>query len=114
MKRLVCLLLVVSITGAGCAGADPNPIAMYLPGDEKKSCSVLKAEVANIGKGIAIRKSRQSKKEGENILWFVGGCFVIVPWFFMDVKGAERAEIDALQQRKDALLVIAADKDCGF
>jgi len=116
MKKLMCVLLigVIFIAGTGCAGSDPNPIAVYLPGDENKSCTALKAEIANIDKQITRKQQQKSKQEGDNILWFCAGWFLIVPWFFMDLKENEKPEINALQQRKDALIVIGADKDCGF
>ncbi len=114
MKRLVCSLLIVSIAFVGCAGNDPNPIATYFPGDRNKSCSALKAEISNIDKQIIRKQSQKRKQEGENVIWFIGGCFLIVPWFFMDLKDNEKVEITALQARKDALLVIAAENDCGF
>ncbi len=114
MKRMVCVLLLGTITWTGCAGTDPNPIAVYQPGDENKSCPALKAEIANIDKQITRKKAQKSKQESDNVLWFVTGWFLIVPWFFMDLKENEKPEIDALQQRKDALIVIAAEKDCGF
>lgn len=107
-------MLIVSITFVGCAGTEPNPIAVYLPGDEEKSCSVLKAEIANIDNQIVRKQAQKKKQEGDNILWFVTGWLLIVPWFFMDLKENEKPEIDALQARKDALFIIAADNDCGF
>lgn len=112
MKRLVCLLLVGTITWTGCAGTDPNPISVYQPGDKNKSCDALMAEIANIDKQIVLKKGQKSKQEGANVLWFVTGFFLIVPWFFMDLKDNEKPEIEALQQRKDALVVIVAEKDC--
>lgn len=114
MKQVICVLLIVAIVCVGCAGTDPNPIAAYLPGDENKSCSALKAEIANIDKQISRKQAQKKKTDTDNVVWFIAGCFVLVPWFFMDLKGSEQPEIDALQQRKDALIVIAADKDCGF
>ena len=116
MKTSMCVLLagVIFIAGTGCAGTDPNPIAVYLPGDENKSCNALRAEIANINKQITLKKAQKSKQESENILWFITGFLVIVPWFFMDLKDNEKPEIDALQQRKSALIVIGAEKDCGF
>lgn len=114
MKKSVCVLLICSIVLASCAGQEANPVAIYIPGDENKSCNALKAEIANIDKQITRKKAQKSSKEGENLLWFIGGFLLIVPWFFMDLKEAEETEIAALQQRKDALLVIAADKNCGF
>lgn len=112
MKKTLCTMLIITITCCSCAGTDPNPIAVYQPGDENKSCSSLRANIANIDKQITRKKAQKSKQEFENILWFCGGFFLIVPWFFMDLKENEKAEIGALQQRKDALIVIAAEKDC--
>lgn len=114
MKRLVCSLLIVTISIVGCAGNAPNPIAVYRPGDENRSCSALKAEIANIDKQITRKQSEKKKQESDNFWCFVGGVFVILPWFWMDFKDNEKAEIDALEQRKDALVVIAADKNCDF
>lgn len=114
MKKLVCVLLICSIVLASCAGQEANPVAVYRPGDENKSCNVLKAEIANIDKQIKIKKAKKSSKDWSNAAWFIGGFLLIVPWFFMDLKNAEQTEIDALQQRKDALHVIAADKNCNF
>ncbi|MBA7606426.1 hypothetical protein ES703_13574 [subsurface metagenome] len=110
MKSIICVLLIVSITLMGCAGTNPNPIAVYQMGDENKSHSALKAEIANIDKQIGHRQARVKKKGIDNILCLIGGAFVIVPWFFMDLKGAEQVEVDALRQRKDALIVIAVEK----
>jgi len=114
MKRTVCVLLIVSITCMSCAGNDPRPVLVYQQGDENKSCSALRAEINNIDKQITLKQSQQKKQEGENILWFITGWLVIIPFFFMDLKENEKAEIDALELRRDALLVIAADKECGF
>ncbi len=114
MKRSVCVLLICSILLASCAGQTANPIAVYIPGDENKSCNALRAEIANIDKQIKIKESKKSEKDWSNTAWFLGGFLLIVPWFFMDLKDAEETEIDALLQRKDALLVITADKNCGF
>lgn len=114
MKKLVCVLLICSILLASCAGQEANPVAIYIPGDENKSCNALRAEIANIDKQITRKQAQKKKQEGENIVWFLGGFLLIVPWFFMDLKDAEKVEIAALQQRKDALLVIAAEKNCEF
>jgi len=114
MKRLVCVLLICSIVLASCAGQEANPVAAYSPGDENKSCNALRAEIANIDKQVKIKKAKKTKKDWDNAAWFIGGFLLIVPWFFLDLKEAEQTEIDALQQRKDALTVIAAEKNCGF
>jgi len=48
MKKLLCILLAVSVFYTGCAGREANPIPAYLPGDENRSCQALKAEMAQI------------------------------------------------------------------
>lgn len=111
MKQGLCILLIVSILCAGCAGTDPNPIRLYSPGDEKKSYSVLKAEIADIDRTIVRKRTEKSKQERENILWFCGGVFLIVPFFFMDLKNNEKVEIDALLQRQDALRLLLIESE---
>ena len=116
MKKSVCVLLIAAIfiAGTGCAGSKPNPIAIHMPGDENKSCNALRAEITNINKQIKIKKNKKTEKEISNLIWFAGGFFLIVPWFFMDLNNAEKVEIEALQQRKDALTIIANEKKCGI
>ena len=84
-------------------------MASYIPGDEKKSCMVLAAEMAQVEAEIA-KKLPKSDKTGGNILLGAAGCFLIVPWFFMDLKGADKIEVEALQRRYNALSIFAADK----
>lgn len=114
MKRIICSMLILTITFVGCAGSDPHPISVYQPGDKDKSCEALKAELSNIDKQISRRQARKTQKEFGNVLWFLGGCIVLFPFMGMDLKNAEGVEIEALQNRKDRLNVIAADKGCGF
>jgi len=114
MKKLICTLLICSIIVTGCAGSNPNPVNIYRPGDEKKSCSSLKATITLIDKQIEVKRVRQTEKAYGNAACAITGFFIIVPWFFMDLKGAEQVEIDALQQRKEALNIIAIEKDCEF
>lgn len=68
MKNLICTLLSVCILFAGCAGTDPNPIAMYLPSDEKKSCSALKAEISNIDKQVTRKQAQKSKINSKQLV----------------------------------------------
>lgn len=48
MRDLICLMLIYTVMNTGCAGREANPIAAYLPGDEKRSCMALQAEVAQL------------------------------------------------------------------
>ncbi len=114
MKRVVCAMLIVSITVVGCSGSNPNPISVYQPGDKDKSCDELKAEIKGIGKQISRREKTKTQKEIGNVLWFLGGCVLLFPFMGMDLKNAEAVEIEALQNRKNKLNVIAAGKGCDF
>lgn len=113
MKKLVSLILACSIFWAGCAGREANPIPIYMPGDENRSCAGLKAEVAQLQVDMA-RLLPKTDKGLTNALWATAGVFFIVPFFFMDLKGSEKIEFDAMRQRHNRLLVYAAEKGCDF
>ncbi|MCJ7730456.1 MAG: hypothetical protein MUO27_11355 [Sedimentisphaerales bacterium] len=113
MKKSLCLLLAVSVFYTGCAGREANPIPAYLPGDENRSCPALKAEMAQIQADMQ-RLLPSTNKFATNTLWAVGGCILIVPFFFMDLKEAEKIEYDALRTRYNRLLILASDKNCDL
>lgn len=113
MRNLICLMLVYAVMNAGCAGREANPIAIYLPGDENRSCMGLQAEVAQLQADMQ-RLLPKTDKGLTNALWATAGVFLIVPFFFMDLKGAEKVEFEALRQRHNRLLVYAAEKNCDF
>lgn len=112
-KNLTCLVLAFVIFFAGCAGREANPMPIYLPGDENRSCTALKAEVAELQVDMA-RLLPKTNKGVTNALWATAGVFVIFPFFFMDFKGAEKIEFDAMRQRHNRLLVYAAEKGCDM
>ena len=103
----------MAILFGGCAGRQAYPVQSYMPGDENKSCMILKAEMAQIEADVH-KKLPKSDKTGSNILLGAAGCFLIVPWFFMDLKGADKIEVEAFQRRYNALALIAADKGCSI
>ena len=113
MKAYLNVLLCVSIFLAGCAGREANPIPVYMPGDENRSCEALKAEVAQLQVDMA-RMLPKTDKGLTNTLWATAGVFFIVPFFFMDLKDAEKIEFDAMRQRHNRLLVYAAEKNCDM
>ena len=113
MKNLICVLLSSFVLFAGCAGREANPIPVYLPGDENRSCEGLKAEIAQLQADMA-RLIPHTDKGLTNALWGTAGVFFIVPFFFMDFKGSEKIEFDAMRQRHNRLLVYAAEKDCDM
>ena len=112
-KKILCVLLTLVVFFAGCAGRTANPMPVYLPGDENRSCPGLKAEIAQLQADMA-RILPKTDKGMSNALWAVGGCLVIVPFFFMDFKDAEKIEFDAMRNRQNRLLIYAAEKGCDM
>ena len=96
---------------AGCGGRAPNPIPSYQPGDERRTCMGLQAEISANEVEIA-RLVGGEDATGKNIALGVTGALFIVPWFFMDFKDGERIEIQALRRRNNYLRQIAFSKEC--
>jgi len=113
MRKVISLILVVSIFLVGCAGREANPIPAYLPGDNERSCEVLVAEIAQLQADMQ-RLLPKTNKGVTNTLWATAGVFLIVPFFFMDLKDAEKIEFDAMRTRHNRLLLICADKGCNM
>lgn len=63
MKRVVCLVVVVSIACAGCAGTDTNKTDVCQPSDENKSGSASRAEITKLEKGKSEDTSLQEHKK---------------------------------------------------
>ena len=109
-----CCILVVSLCLFliyGCGGRDPKPIAIYQPGDLDSSCAKLDMQMAQVRAG-AMKYFPQANKGFTNGLWATGGAFLIVPYFFVDLKDAEQVEFEACRQRYNYLRTIAIDKGC--
>ena len=112
MKKTLHFTLAAALALYGCAGSPPNPVLRYQPGDEKRSCTSLKAEIASNEAEIIRLVDKQSGKTGMNVAMGVAGVFLVVPWFFMDIKGKESGEIGALHHRNRNLRQFAASKEC--
>ena len=110
-SRLVAWALVV-FTLVGCGGRNPNPVVRYQPGDEKRSCEGLKAEIAH-NEAEIIKLLPYEDATGKNVALGVTGFFLVVPLFFMDFKDAEEMEIKAYRDRNLWLREVAANEDCN-
>ena len=111
-KKFLCILLSLSIFVVGCGGHAANPVPRHMPGDEEKSCEALYGEMQNIDEEIDVKTQQRKDRDFWNITFFVTGFLVIVPWFFIDPKGSQEVEIDALKARKQALKVIFQNNNC--
>lgn len=113
MKKAVVLTLALVMTAYGCAGRTPNPVQSYQYGDDKKSCNTLKAELGSIEADIQ-RKLPDADQTQKNVALGVAGVFLLVPWFFMDFSKADQVELEALRRRYNNLVLMSAEKSCGF
>ena len=111
MRKLLCTLLAILIPMVGCAGHDADLIQIQQFGDEQKTCKVLQTELHFINNEIS-RLLPKSDKTGKNIGLGIAGAFLIIPWFFMDLKEGEKKEIEAYRQRYNHLLMITQQRDC--
>lgn len=112
MWKPLCLLISVSMISA-CGGRAANPVMPAQYGDEKKSCRALQVDMMNTQAEIT-NLLPKTDKTGKNVALGVTGFFLIVPLFFMDMKESEQIEVNALRQRYNHLVSIAADKECGY
>ncbi len=113
MRVLYFLLAITCVFFGGCAGREPNPIACYKPGDEKLSCESLEQELVQLQSNM-VGLLPKTDKGFTNTLWGAGGAVAIVPYFFIDMKDAERIEYEAFRRRHNRLLLIARAKDCDM
>jgi len=111
-QEILCVALVFAIFFAGCGGHTANPVDRIMPGDENRSCNALKAEIAQLEGDIVRKNNDKDNRDTWNMIEFIGGFIIIVPWFFMDLKKSHEVEIEAFQARKKALMVIYQDKNC--
>ena len=107
MKRFWILLILL----AGCAGREARPIQVYQPGDHEMDCATIAIEMDHL-RASMVELSPKTSKTGYNATMIVGGALVGVPFFFMDLKGAEKVEFEALRGRYNLLLGIGTEKDC--
>lgn len=111
-KKLIAFALS-SIVLAGCAGRSARPVAMDQVGDGQRSCAAIELEMGQIQTEIQ-KLTPESDKTGKNVGLGIAGAFFLIPWFFMDLSDAEKAEISAYQQRYNKLQVLATQKKCSF
>ena len=113
MKKRICAGMAFMFFVSGCAGSGPNPVARYTSADEKRNCASLKAEIKTNKKEIVKKIEVRTNKTNKNLILGAAGVFFITPWLYMDLKGKEAVETEALERRNAALRHIAFDKGCN-
>jgi hypothetical protein len=98
---------------AGCAGRTASPVQIQRLNDQSLTSEAIQVEIDQIGQEISAKEKKQSEILGTNIILGITGFFVIVPWFFMNLKDAEGTEIEALKQRQQWLSSLAQDQEAG-
>lgn len=111
--RISFSLCMVGMFLLGCAGREANPVPTYIPGDENLSCGSLKREIVRLQSEMVVLLPK-TDKTFTNTLWAAGGVIAYVPYFFIDMKDAEKIEYEAFRRRHNRLLLIAEEKNCDL
>ena len=114
LKLIISAIVVVLFVAQGCAGRSAHPITVAQSGDAKKSCQALRKETKQILRRIHKMVPYIKKKDKKTVLKVVTGAFIIIPWFFVDMKDAEKVEANALRKRYNYLADLADGHNCRF
>lgn len=106
-------VLALAILVSACAGRDARPVTAVRPTDNMLTCDLMLAEYnTNHQKAVRLAGER-SQTAGKNVAIGVVGVLLFWPALFaMDLKGAERAEMEALRDRNDHLRQLMIVKRC--
>lgn len=112
MKKIIAVLLAVSIITTGCASTPANPIPIAQVGDETKPCDAIINEMQQMITAQDKAAADRDRQIGTNAALGVTGIFLIVPWFFMDLGATASVEQKAAAARYQRLQQMAVDRKC--
>ena len=112
MKKLIAVLLSISIVLSGCASTPANPVPVAQVGDDTKTCDAIVNEMQQMVSAQDKAAADRNSQVGTNVALGVVGVFLIVPWFFMDLGASASVEQKAAAARFQRLQQMAADKKC--
>ncbi len=112
MKKIIAVLLAVSILTTGCASTPANPVPIAQVGDETKPCDAIINEMQQMITAQDKAAADRDKQIGTNAALGVTGIFLIVPWFFMDLGATASVEQKAAAARYQRLQQMAVDRKC--
>ena len=114
LKLIIASIVVVLFVAQGCAGRSAHPVTVVQSGDTKKTCKALRKETQQILRRIHKMVPYIKKKDKKTILKMVTGALIIIPWFFVDMKDAEKVEANALRERYNYLSTLVGERNCRF
>ncbi len=112
MKKLIAVLLSISIVLSGCASTPANPVPIAQVGDDTKTCDAIVNEMQQMITAQEKAAGDRNTQIGTNAALGITGIFLIVPWFFMDLGSTATVEQKAAAARYQRLQQMAADKKC--
>ena len=107
------MLALTLVLLGGCGGRPANPVMVYQPGDQARSCAALERELVYIEDEIFDLMPKTEKTE-KNTPLVISGMFLYVPILFMDINKSEQIEVNALTKRYNHLLAIGESNHCDF
>ena len=114
LKPIIAAIVVVLFIAQGCAGRSAHPVTVAQSGDAKKTCKALRKETNQILRRIHKMVPYIKKKDKKTILKMVTGALIVIPWFFVDMKDAEKVEANALRERYNYLSTLVGERNCRF
>lgn len=113
MTKTIVLLLSSIIALNGCAGRDANPVPEIQANDSRLSCKELVIQMNINNNAISGLMGEQKRTQNNNAVAVGVGAIVFFPaLFFMNLKGADKAEALAYQRRNKGLLERYKAKRC--
>lgn len=109
MKYITFIIIICLITS--CAGRNPRPVDAMKVTDKEMTCEQIQNELLLANNEIS-RLSVDADKTAKNVALGVAGWFLLIPWFFMDLKNAEKTEMEAYRQRANNLNLLYMNKKC--
>ena len=109
LKVLTCFFLGAVIIG--CGGREANPVDCMTYHDREMSCASILDEKREVEDKISKLKPRSSKT-GKNVACVAGSLLFLPALCFMDLKNAEKTELEAYQRRYRHLDRLYRDKGC--
>lgn len=111
--RMEIILFATVLALAGCAGRTPEPVLVVQPFDSKKTCDDLMAEINANNDRVTQLAREKDMRIVQNTAAGVGGVFIPVLWFALDLKGAAGVELTAMKHRQERLMRLMDKRNCG-